>query len=57
MRQGTMIIFASDYLHSVNPYHGTRRGISMSWNVTLQPLPERGGRGRQADGKRHATCD
>lgn len=45
MREGTMIIFASDYLHSVNPYRGARPRISMSWNVTLKPLPGQAGEG------------
>jgi putative 2-oxoglutarate-Fe(II)-dependent oxygenase superfamily protein len=37
--EGTMIVFASDYLHSVNPYRGARPRMSMSWNVTLARLP------------------
>ena len=39
MREGTMIVFASDYLHSVNPYCGQRPRMTMSWNVTLVRLP------------------
>ena len=42
---GTMLIFASDYLHSVNPYHGSRPRITLSWNITLEPLPGRAGEG------------
>ena len=45
MRAGTMIIFASDYLHSVNPYRGARPRISMSWNVTIEWLPGQAGEG------------
>ena len=39
MSAGTMLIFASDYLHSVNPYPGTRPRITLSWNITLEKLP------------------
>jgi hypothetical protein len=42
---GTMLIFASDYLHSVNPYHGGRPRITLSWNITLERLPGRAGEG------------
>jgi hypothetical protein len=45
LREGTMIVFASDYLHSVNPYRGARPRISMSWNITLVRLP-----GQASDG-------
>lgn len=45
MRAGTMIVFASDYLHSVNPYRGARPRITMSWNVTIAPLPGAPGEG------------
>lgn len=45
MEPGTMLIFASDYLHSVNPYHGTRPRITLSWNITLDRLPGRPGEG------------
>jgi hypothetical protein len=38
LREGTMIIFASDYLHSVNPYRGARPRMSMSWNITVERL-------------------
>jgi hypothetical protein len=43
--QGTMVIFAADYLHHVNPYAGTRPRITMSWNVTLERLPGQAGEG------------
>src|SRR6202163_3878122 len=37
MTAGTMIIFASDYVHSVNPYRGSRRPrITLSWNITIE---------------------
>ena len=42
---GTMLIFASDYLHSVNPYQGRRPRITLSWNITLEQLPGRPGDG------------
>jgi hypothetical protein len=42
---GTMLIFASDYLHSVNPYNGRRPRITLSWNITLERLPGRAGDG------------
>ena len=45
MTAGTMLIFASDYLHSVNPYRGQRPRITLSWNVTLRKLPGRPGEG------------
>jgi hypothetical protein len=45
LREGTMVIFASDYLHSVNPYRGARPRISMSWNITLARLPGQAGEG------------
>ena len=45
MLPGTMLIFASDYLHSVNPYHGTRPRITLSWNITLDRLVGRPGAG------------
>ena len=46
MTAGTMIIFASDYVHSVNPYRGRRRPrITLSWNITIERLPGRPGEG------------
>ena len=45
MTSGSMIIFASDYLHSVNPYRGQRPRITLSWNITLEALPGRPGEG------------
>jgi hypothetical protein len=45
MTPGTMLIFSSDYLHSVNPYHGKRPRITVSWNITLKRLPGRPGEG------------
>ncbi len=45
MNAGTMLIFASDYLHSVNPYCGQRPRITLSWNITLEKLPGRPGEG------------
>jgi len=45
MTPGTMLIFSSDYLHSVNPYHGRKPRITLSWNITLERLPGRPGEG------------
>jgi hypothetical protein len=45
MLPGTMLIFASDYLHSVNPYLGSRPRITLSWNITLDRLAGRPGEG------------
>jgi hypothetical protein len=45
MTPGTMVIFAADYLHHVNPYTGTRPRITLSWNMTLEHLPGRAGEG------------
>ena len=45
MIPGAMLIFASDYLHSVNPYNGKRPRITLSWNITLERLPGRPGEG------------
>ena len=45
MTPGTMLIFSSDYLHSVNPYRGQRPRITLSWNITLARLPGRPGTG------------
>jgi hypothetical protein len=45
MTPGTMLIFASDYLHSVNTYRGRRPRITLSWNITLKRLPGRPGEG------------
>jgi len=43
MTPGTMIIFASDYLHRVNPYRGQWPCIRLSWNITLERLAGRPG--------------
>jgi len=45
MMPGAMLIFASDYLHNVNPYRGRRPRITLSWNITLERLPGRPGEG------------
>jgi hypothetical protein len=50
MAPGTMLIFASDYLHSVNPYHGQRPRITLSWNITLERLAGRPGEGWMGNG-------
>jgi hypothetical protein len=41
MTPGTMIIFASDCLHSVNPYRGQRPRITLPRNITIERLPGR----------------
>ena len=38
MTPGTMIVFASDYVHTVGPYRGQRPRMTMSWNITIQRL-------------------
>ena len=38
MRPGSMIVFASDYVHTVGPYRGRRPRMTMSWNVTIERL-------------------
>ena len=48
MTPGTMLIFASDYLHGVNPYRGRRPRITLSWNITLRRQPGRPGEGWDA---------
>jgi hypothetical protein len=45
MEPGAMLIFSSDYLHSVNPYRGRRPRITLSWNITLDRLGGRPGEG------------
>jgi len=39
MAPGTMLLFASAYLHSVNPYHGRRPRVTLSWNITRRRRP------------------
>lgn len=36
MVPGKMLIFAGEYVHSVNPYFGARPRITLSWNVTRE---------------------
>lgn len=38
MPPGMMVIFASSYVHCVNPYRGTRPRITLSWNITHERL-------------------
>jgi hypothetical protein len=42
MAEGTMVAFASEFLHSVNPYTGQRPRVTLSWNFTSVPLAEAG---------------
>jgi hypothetical protein len=44
---GSLLIFPSDYIHSVNPYNGERPRVTMSWNINRQKVP-----GDPADGWR-----
>ena len=39
MPAGTMLLFASSYLHSVSPYRGSRPRVTLSWNITRRRLP------------------
>jgi len=39
LRPGSLLIFPAEIIHSVNPYVGERPRITMSWNITLEPLP------------------
>jgi hypothetical protein len=39
LRPGSLLIFPSQYVHSVNPYGGTRPRITMSWNINVEKLP------------------
>ena len=39
MLAGTMLVFSGEYVHFVNPYFGERPRITLSWNITLSPLP------------------
>jgi hypothetical protein len=41
MVPGKMLIFAGEYVHSVNPYFGSRPRITLSWNITRECLPGR----------------
>lgn len=36
---GTMIIFPSQVIHCVNPYHGEQPRITLSWNVSQVAVP------------------
>ena len=38
MTPGTMIVFASDYVHAVGPYRGRRPRMTLSWNVAIERL-------------------
>jgi hypothetical protein len=39
MEPGSMLIFQSFLVHTVNPYWGESPRITMSWNINAQPLP------------------
>lgn len=41
LRVGSMIIFPSNVVHSVNPYRGVRPRITLAWNINNAPLRER----------------
>ena len=45
MSAGTMLIFASDYLHSVNPYHGETAAHHDVVEHHLEKLPGSAGEG------------
>lgn len=42
MIEGAMVAFASELLHSVNPYAGQRPRVTLSWNFTSTRLPDEG---------------
>jgi hypothetical protein len=44
MTPGSMVAFAGECVHLVNPYHGTRPRITLSWNMTRTRLAEEGRR-------------
>jgi hypothetical protein len=37
---GLMLVFPGWLVHAVNPYRGTRPGITMTWNVRLEGAPQ-----------------
>jgi hypothetical protein len=39
MAAGTMLIFPSQLVHTVNPYAGMRPRITLSWNINKHALP------------------
>ncbi len=39
MKMGTMLIFPSQLVHTVNPYLGRRPRITLSWNINKNILP------------------
>ena len=39
LEPGSMLLFPSDLVHFVHPYEGSRPRITLSWNLTRQPLP------------------
>lgn len=39
MAAGTMIIFPSQLVHTVNPYTGARPRITLTWNINKNALP------------------
>ena len=43
LRPGSLLIFPSEYVHSVNPYNGTRPRLTMSWNINVEKLPGKRG--------------
>jgi hypothetical protein len=39
MAAGTMLIFPSQLVYTVNPYAGMRPRITLSWNINKHALP------------------
>jgi hypothetical protein len=39
MEAGSMLIFQSHLVHTVNPYWGEKPRITLSWNINPEPLP------------------
>ncbi len=39
MRAGSMVLFPAELVHCVNPYAGKRPRITLSWNISQNPVP------------------
>ncbi len=39
MAGGTMLLFPVEWLHHVEPYHGTRPRLTIAWNISAGPPP------------------
>ncbi len=43
LKEGSMLIFPSEWVHLVTPYAGNRPRITLSWNIHTRALPGRPG--------------